>query len=336
MLLSSFQQDTSAPNEKLPSLKSTLGRVGDLACINGIKTLLIHIMTFIGVVVDNVEKTVLYQMTNEVLTLILKRDFVDWHDVNGADFIYSALRVVEQILICNRKFSTDLNNVNALMTLLPGGTPSFDDKHLVNGLRILKTFIDNVETAIANDVPLQTQSAVAQSYKLMSKAGNGASTPAGTPCNLNNGPTGNDAKKQGAGAAKKNTNPPSGDASPAKKPRRANANVVRVDTAPRKQAEELGLFILNDPTILANLIFPLSVAVRDGKALCANFVCKGKACTQSGLTCTRAHVTRVTEISQENTEKIAKHFIEKSIGKFNSAAFRGVELPEDLKSVMSG
>jgi hypothetical protein len=70
--------------------KLMVARVAAMKGLEDIKSLLVHIITFLGIFVNNVQNTVLYQMMNRILSLIHQPTFADWFDKYGEDFIYSA------------------------------------------------------------------------------------------------------------------------------------------------------------------------------------------------------------------------------------------------------
>ena len=70
--------------------KLMVARVAAMKGLEDITSLLVHIITFLGIFVDNVQNTVLYQMMNRILSLIHQPTFADWFDKYGVDFIYSA------------------------------------------------------------------------------------------------------------------------------------------------------------------------------------------------------------------------------------------------------
>jgi len=63
---------------------------------------------------------------NRILILIHQPTFSDWFGKYGADFIYSAFRAIEQILIYASKYASDLHNVKAIMTKQPNVLLTFD------------------------------------------------------------------------------------------------------------------------------------------------------------------------------------------------------------------
>jgi hypothetical protein len=152
------------PNQ---AAKSMIARVAAMKNLDDIKTLLVHIMTFLGVLVDEVDKTFLYQMMNSMLVLIHTPSFLDWHDKNGTGFIFSAFRVVEQIFLHVSKHSSDLHNVNSIMMAQSNVPPMLDSTHLTDALAVLNTFELNIASAMANETELVSQSTVALAYKAM-------------------------------------------------------------------------------------------------------------------------------------------------------------------------
>ena len=109
-----------------------------------------------------------------------------------------------------------------------------------------------------------------------------------------------------------------------------------VDTIPheRKPATESGLFIPNSG-VAKNKTMPPLIKI-NVKEVCMDFVCVGLACSASYGNCTRAHVTKPSDFTTDDIHKIAKHFIDNDIGKFNHVPFHTITLPEELKLVISG
>jgi hypothetical protein len=156
----------AAMMQKQTVVKSMIARVAAMKNLDDIKTLLVHIM-FLGVLVDEVDKTFLYQMMNSMLVLIHTPSFLDWHDKNGTGFIFSAFRVVEQIFLHVSKHSSDLHNVNSIMMAQSNVPPMLDSTHLTDALAVLNTFELNIASAMANETELVSQSTVALAYKAM-------------------------------------------------------------------------------------------------------------------------------------------------------------------------
>jgi len=317
--------------QKQTYVKSMFARVAALTSLDDIKSLLVHITTFLGVLVGDVEKTILYQMTNKILILIHKPTFSDWFSKYGADFIYSALRAIEQILVQVAKYASDLHNVNAVMTAQPGVPITFDATHLESALLVLNTLDINVANAIANECVLPSQSGVALSYKAMAEQVLQDATPTIPPDSKPSASSLNDNSKQRK-ASVTFTQPQGDSRASNKKPKRTVVDT----TSPRerKPATECGLFAPNSG-VAKNKIMPPAIKI-NGKEVCMDFVCIGLLCSAPYGTCTRAHPSRPSDFTTDDIHKIAKHFIDNDIGKFNLAPFRTVTLPEELKSVISG
>lgn len=314
---------------KLPLFKSMVARVAAMKGLEDIKSLLVHITTLLGVLVEDVEKTVLYQMMNRILILIHKPAFADWFDKHGEDFIYSAFRTIEQILICVSKFAEDLHNVNAVMLIQPNTSPVLDGDHLEKALAVLRIFQANVSDAIANESVLPSQSCVAVSYKKLANQ-----TKEAVPAAKTNPPeskstasgSNNSTKQQNSRASQ-----PQGESKP-KKIRRSKVDTT--SPAERKPATDLGMII---PTsgIAKNKIMPPTVRI-NGKEVCMDFACVGYSCPHTFGACTRAHVIKPSDFTADDLHKTAKHFIDNGVAKFNPASFRHTVLPDDLKLAISG
>jgi hypothetical protein len=95
-----------------------------------------------------------------------------------------------------------------------------------------------------------------------------------------------------------------------KKPHRG----VKVDTA-AKEKKDLGMFYLCNPSINPADIFTKDMP----KKLCANFICKGKECTN--INCNFAHPRKALALKREMIILIANHFIMKDMGWFNEYHF---------------
>ena len=316
--------------QKQTSINLMTKRVAGMKSLDDIKSMLVHIMTFIGVLVVDVDKTFLHQMMYRILILIHKPSFMDWHDKNGTDFMYSAFRAVEQTLVHVSKHASDLHNVNGTMMAQSNAPPTLDSTHLTDALAVLTTFEFNIANAIANETQLQSQSNVALAYKAMADQVAKDAIPAPKANAAESKPS---ASSSNEGSKQRKRDPLAGDSRANNK---RNKRIV-VDTAPRpprKSAKELGLFLPKEG-VPKNKIMPPSFRI-DGKEVCVDFASVGSVCTAPFGTCTRLHVTKPNDIGEDNVNTIAKHFIDNDIGKFNPVPFRSVTFPDDLKSVVTG
>jgi hypothetical protein len=292
--------------------------------------LLVQIMIFLGVLVDEVDKTFLHQVMERLLVLIHKPTFLDWYDKNGTDFVFLAFRAVEQIVLHVAKHASDLNNVNSIMMAQPNVPPVFEDNHLIDALSVLETFERNVNNAMANETELTSQSNVALAYKAMAVQAAQDATPAPKADAPESKPT---ASSSNEGSKQRKKNPSAGDSKVNNK--RMKPIVVDTTRAPRRNAIDLGLFKPN-AGVSKNKIMPPSFMI-NGKEVCVDFASVGLVCAAPSGTCTRIHVAKPADLGgMDNINMIAKHFLDNGIGTFNPGPFRNVTLPDDLKSVISG
>lgn len=328
---SAASSDLAVVIPKQSFFKLMVARVAAMKGLEDIKSLLVHVITFLGIFVDGVEKTVLYQMMNRMLILIHQPTFSDWFDKYGHDFIFSAFRTVEQIIIYVSKFGLDLHNVNAVMCAQSGVPPALDDDHLVKALSVFRIFEANVGDAIANETGLPSQSGVALSYKtLANKAKEAAPATKTNATESKSSASGsNDQSKQQKARTPQSDTP--GESKP-KRPRRSKVDTI--PAAERKPATELGM-IIPTPGTAKNKIMPPTVRIND-KEVCMDFACMGHSCPHSFGACTRAHVIKPSDFTTEDLHKTAKHFIDNGVAKFNPASFRNTVLPDDLKSAIAG
>ena len=319
-----------ATTQKQTYVKSMIARVAAMKNLDDIKTLLVHIMIFLGVIVDEVDKTFLHQVMERLLVLIHKPTFLDWYDKNGTDFVFLAFRAVEQIVVHVAKHASDLYNVNSIMMAQSNVPPVFDDNHLIDALSVLKTFELNVDNAMANETELLSQSNVALAYKAMADQAAKDATPAPKADAPESKPT---ASSSNEGSKQRKKNPSAGDSKVNNK--RMKPFVVDTTRAPRKTAIDLGLFKPN-AGVSKNKIMPPSFMI-NGKEVCVDFASVGLVCAAPSGTCTRIHVAKPADLGgTDNINMIAKHFMDNGIGTFNPGPFRNVTLPDDLKSVISG
>jgi hypothetical protein len=239
--------------------------------LDDIKSVLVHIITFLGIFVDNVQNTVLYQMMDKMLSLIHQPTFADWFDKYGEDFIFTAFRAIEQIIIYHSKFAADLYNVNAVMLTQPNVSPVLDGDHLERALSVIRMFETNVNNAIANESVLLSQSGVALSYKTLAIQASEVVPPPRTNATESKPtvPGSTDNSKQ----QKARPSQSSAESKP-KKPRR-----IKVDTAPaavRKDPTELGMIIPAEG-ISKDAIMPPGIKI-NGKDVCMDFACVGHSC----------------------------------------------------------
>ena len=292
---------------------TAIKRVGKVASVKDVTSLLINMCTFVLVVTSSDDpKPLLYNMLSKIMSLTIDNDWEEWmHQCGGSipNVHLLLLSYIDRIWVCFSNFCTDINNINVVSENRP--LNELDTSEITKAIRTLNALVEEVGKAQAQGVPILTSSTIVSRF---SSSGGVPTLPPATRTTPPSGPKNPNDKRVNPPPAVGGDPPPE---NPTKKPRRASLPKT-----------ELGIFYLTDPSISPNKVFPPNL----NDKYCVNFTCKGRECLNDK--CLFKHPRRAKDMDKADLGTIAKHFKTTKVGWFSAFHFANLDFCPEVESML--